>query len=335
MTVSHKPMDPEMHIVTKSANTTRDASTTASSRGTNHARDVAMREKVRAEIDSMLLFQLSEGGPIPPETIRLLDRDEHEPTSLAELVEAHMMLARVCPGTPRAIHALQEDGARGGLSSFLGPTALMRRLSLVSIFFALTFCITSLSFHVNVATVTSSIYELHGVELGVKLLLILSAAGLGATFAVLFDVWNDLTAKRYDPLTESANWMRIGLGVVAGLILSEIVGGERVLAGDRSESGSVAMPLISDPLLALIGGFSATVLHMVMTSVVEGFRRAFAPTQGLRFKEEAYEALLGRLMHMVEGTTDPRSHSANLVPPHDRQSPEPAAVTQVRQRLPE
>ena len=335
MTLSHKPMDPETHTVSKTANSTRDSSTTASSRGTDHARDAAMRETVRAEIDSMLLFQLSEGGPVPPEAIRLLDRDEHEPTSLAELVEAHMMLARVCPGTPRAIRALQEDGARGGLASFLGPTALMRRLSLVSIFFALTFCITSLSFHVNVATVTSSIYELHGVELGVKLLLILSAAGLGATFAVLFDVWNDLTAKRYDPLTESANWMRIGLGVVAGLILSEIVGGERVLAGDRGEPGSMAMPLISDPLLALIGGFSATVLHMVMTSVVEGFRRAFAPTQGLRLKEETYEALLGRLMLLGEGMTAPKSQGASLASSDSRPLPEPAVVTQVRQRLPE
>lgn len=79
------------------------------------------------------------------------------------------------------------------------------------------------------------------------LLLILSAAGLGASFAVLFDVWNDLSRKKIDHLAENANWMRIGLGVVAGLILAEIVSSEGALTEEGAVGTMAEMPFISAP----------------------------------------------------------------------------------------
>ena len=150
-------------------------------------------------------------------------------------------------------------------------------------------------------TIVPSIYELQGTDLAIKLVLIMSAAGLGASFAVLFDVWNDLANNRYDPLAESANWMRIGLGVIAGLILAEIVGSEHVIVGADTTVNTPKIPVISDPLLALIGGFSATVLHMIMSSIVEAFRRAFNATGGNRsLNDQTYDAMLGRLMAVVD-----------------------------------
>jgi hypothetical protein len=87
----------------------------------------------------MALYQLSEGGLIATDAAASLARMEKQILPLAELIALHAALARSCPAMPRAIRALQDDRDVGKASSILGPTPIVRRLTAVSIFFAVVF----------------------------------------------------------------------------------------------------------------------------------------------------------------------------------------------------
>ena len=51
----------------------------------------------------------------------------------------------------------------------------------------------------------------------------MSAAGLGASFAVLFEI-NTYTLKAaFDPLYEPSYWTRFALGLIAGVLLADLV----------------------------------------------------------------------------------------------------------------
>lgn len=234
-----------------------------------------LRQETIAEIEAMALFLLSDGRPIGEEAAELLSQLERDAAMpLEDLIALHCNLsATIMPAKPRSILSLQQGQVAGRWSGYFGPTPGVRRLTGASLFFALTFFVFSLSGEINLEAMSLSIYELSGVPLAIKLGLILSAAGLGASFAALFSVWEDLRNHRYEPLAESASWMQVGLGLVAGLMLAEIIGGEQALAtgGDTT----VAFGGMSEPLLALLGGFSAGVIHMVLNSIVNAIRRAF------------------------------------------------------------
>lgn len=236
------------------------------------ARPDPFRKTLADEIECMTSYILSEGISIPAALADQLDGFDRQTTiSVPDLIKLHTALSRLCSAKPRVICTMQHARKQTGAYYILGPTPAVRGITLASFFFTVTLFAVSLSGTINAETVNSSIYELSGYTLAMKLLLVTSAAGLGASFAVLFDVWDDLLAKRFDPLLESANWMRLGLGIVAGLVLSELVRPSSAI----SATDASALPVLTDPLLALVGGFSATVLHLILSGIVEAFRRAF------------------------------------------------------------
>lgn len=237
------------------------------------ARPDPFRKTLMDEIECMTSYILSEGISIPAALADQLDGFERQTTiSAPDLIKLHTAVSRLCSGKPRVICAMQHAREQTGAYYILGPTPAVRGITLASFFFTFMLFAVSLSGTINTDTINRSIYELSGYTLAMKLLLVTSAAGLGASFAVLFDVWDDLLAKRFDPLLESANWMRLGLGIVAGLVLSELVRPSSTIP----DTDASALPVLTDPLLALVGGFSATVLHLILTGIVEAFRRAFS-----------------------------------------------------------
>jgi len=135
-------------------------------------------------------------------------------------------------------------------------------------FFLLMFFGVSLSPQINETTLGLSIYQQSGFALMIKLMFLVAAAGLGASFGALFDVWGDLRTDRFDPRAESVHWMKVGLGIVAGLALTEIF-----QTSASSPDGSAASPA----LLALVGGFSAGLLHIALSRLVNAVKSIFAP----------------------------------------------------------
>jgi hypothetical protein len=232
------------------------------------------RLEVIEEIISMLHFATSNGlaGAVEPIASDVFDRlaDGGEPPPMTELLGAHHALKLlIAPATPAGVRAYCQ--MRGGRARLLGPNSTIQRLSLANLLFMSLFFGTSLSALVNVETIHLSVYEQSGAPLLFKLLFLTAVSGIGASFAVLFEAWEDIRRRRFDPVLESSYWLQIGLGVVAGIVLTEIV---QTGAPGPGDTGS-----IKEPLVALAGGFSAGLLHVVLSRVVKAIRNIFEPAE--------------------------------------------------------
>lgn len=243
---------------------------------------IGLRRQLLLECDAMARHAFASGLQIPPAVADGLEgigletpagaggAGPAEPT-LARLAALHGELARiVAPATPRALYLLHVDPAKDGWISMLGPLPTIRRLVVTSGFFTLLFLLTSLSAGINEKTVAADLYEMHGTQLLLMLLFFLSAAGLGACFHALFTVYRYVSTCTYDPRHNASYWIRIGLGLIAGLVLTEIVPFD-------PESG---MHVITRPLLALLGGFSASLFYRILARLVDTVESLFKGDAG-------------------------------------------------------
>lgn len=143
-----------------------------------------------------------------------------------------------------------------GRASALGPVPLVRHMVALSMFLLVVFMATALS--PDVSTASGDIFASSGLKLAVNELFLLSAAGIGATFAALFKANRYIANGTYESKYESSYWVRFVLGLLAGIVLASLI--------PIKSSGSGAG--LSRPFLALLGGFSASVVFKILTQVV-------------------------------------------------------------------
>ncbi|NVK41366.1 MAG: hypothetical protein HWE39_08985 [Oceanospirillaceae bacterium] len=197
-----------------------------------------------------------------------------------ELAVAHGHLAQiVAPATPRTILLLDRESAKRGFWFFLGPVSHIRRMMLATILFLATFIATSTCEEVT-GNVNVSVE--HGKILFLNELFLLAAAGLGACFAALYQANRYIAEGTFDPKYEASYWIRIFMGVIAGLLLAVLLpldsltdlqmGGSQAFGADSDSTGQgeTAKALnLAMPTLAMLGGFSATVVYRMLNRVVE------------------------------------------------------------------
>jgi hypothetical protein len=109
----------------------------------------------------------------------------------------------------------------------------------------------------------------------------MSAAAMGGCFHALFIAHTYIGRGTYDPRFESSYWMRIGLGIIAGLVLSQMIpiGPELDSVSGEATQASAAS-VFSKPLLALLGGFSATLVYTILQRLVETVESLFNSKTG-------------------------------------------------------
>jgi hypothetical protein len=231
---------------------------------------VPLRAQLGTQCQVMLHYVLSEGKELPQtflDLLDLLDRETEEPVGLPLLVELHRVLARaVSPATPGGLALIDEDRRSHPRLHGFGPVASIRYLMVAALGFSLMFFGISLSPDINPVAVNQDIFNSSGLQLASVLVFLLSAAGLGATFGALFDAYQSISDGSYDPRFDAVYWARIGLGLISGLMLAELIpqpqGGETTLAR---------------PLLALLGGFSAAVVYRILARLVDALGSVFVP----------------------------------------------------------
>jgi len=96
------------------------------------------------------------------------------------------------------------------------------------------------------------------------ILFLLSTAGLGASFSALFTANRYIQEGTYDPIYETSYWTRFVLGLIAGLIMSQLV----PISADAAKTGHPDMTILSKPVLALLGGFSVSLVYRVLTQLL-------------------------------------------------------------------
>ncbi len=244
-----------------------------------HPVQESIGSQLRRECEAMTRYALSSGLAVPAPIIRTLEAvrgaDAKQPASApvtkvgsnaatkdapGQLARIHEQLAGIIvPAIPRTVVLLEKEAAKSSFGSFLGPVPLVRRMMIAAMLSLVAVVTISLSPDVNENTVHLGLLNSDGITLLVNLLFLLAAASLGATFAALFRANRYVTAGYFDPKHESSYWMRYCLGLIAGIILAELIP-----LGDDENSAT-----LTKPTLAMVGGFSASVVNRMLNRLVE------------------------------------------------------------------
>jgi hypothetical protein len=252
------------------------------------------RRHIALECDAMVRYALGNGLKLPPslqQSLELFENvvEEGDPSvPVAYLASLHGQLADVvAPATPRTIYLLHIDKSRNSWASILGPLSSIRRLVLGAAFFTMVFVLSSLSDSISHQNLTMDIYSLDGMQSLEILIFLMSAAAMGGCFHALFIAHSYIEQGTYDPRFESSYWMRIGLGIIAGLVLSQMIPiGPGPEAGGDAAAPVSSASVFGKPLLSLLGGFSATLVYTILQRLVETVESLFtqrqAPAPGTR-----------------------------------------------------
>lgn len=204
---------------------------------------------------------------------------------LSKVADIHNELTeKVDPATPGAILLIESEMKKGrpwrhyiGLR-FLGPVKIVRAMMGASIFMLAAFLIFACFEVVNLDNLAQGLFVLHGKELLYNLLFLLSSAGIGASFAALFEVRTYITKRTYDTVYATDYWIRFILGLVSGLILAELVPVQDLIESE-SYIGDLARPV-----LAMLGGFSVQAVYRVLQRIVHTLETL---VQGREIQNEA------------------------------------------------
>jgi hypothetical protein len=245
------------------------------------SRGLNLMDQLFAETEAMATYALASGLKVPGSILETLTNAEEaldgppgarsevaagqggQPSraeSVRQLAGAHGQMSHlVSPATPRTLLLLSRE-RREARMPFLGPVRLVRQMMLVAIVLLLTFMVTALSPDVN--RVSGDIFTSSGRQLLINELFLLSAAGVGAAFTALFRANRYIANGTYDPKYESSYWVRFILGLIAGIVLPALI----PVQGGQT---------LTRPLLALLGGFSASVVYRILSRLVDTLESLF------------------------------------------------------------
>src|SRR5215470_1665417 len=184
------------------------------------------------------------------------------------LAAAHAGLAlAIAPATPEAVLLMADERERHPARSEFGPLPLVRQmldLAILSLIALLGVCISPV---VNTANMSKTLLELSGYpQLMIEAFLI-SAASLGSCFANRQRINSVVSDGTYDPRVQSTYWTRWVMGVISGVVLSQIVY-EFFLTHSGNEPTVHAVPAIGQPILALLGGYSVDFVHGILKRAI-------------------------------------------------------------------
>lgn len=239
--------------------------------------------QIYMECLAMAKHALAKGKPVPADTIKSIEAYTDYPApppdqpqtlqrhqNINALVDAHNLLSRLIePATPKTVLLLYVDQHSHSWFKFLGPVALVRQLTLAAATALLVFVALMASPYINSENMAEDVLSSEGIAQLARLLFYISAAGLGACFAGLYTLKSFISKGTYDPCYQASYWIRFLLGIIAGLLLAVVVSEHSLQTEGLLTKGIIR------PLLAILGGFSADLLHTFLNRMVETFKSIF------------------------------------------------------------
>jgi len=214
---------------------------------------------------AMLRYALASGLSVPAATVQAVaaaaERAGSAPRDppraapdqdVRALAGVHAELAHlVAPATPHTLVLLGGDATPGAGWRRFVRIPVVAQMMTAAILAILAFVGLSL---------TGSVSELF----------FLSAAALGAAFSALFEIMRSLDRGELDPRQQYTYWIKFLLGLVAGLILATILHVNGAAAGAPPDGAASDRALhLSSAGLALVGGYSSSLLHRVLGRLTE------------------------------------------------------------------
>ncbi len=235
------------------------------------ANDQSIGQQLLSECKGMTSYALTSGMKVPPNMVLALEQierswqnagTEQKDNFIKNLANIHNKLTDiVAPAKPRSILYIQNAAKTGKFWAFLGPIVLTRRMILIALISLTAMILLSLSPHVNDDKNFKGLFDHSGLPLLINLLFQLSAAGLGASFAALLKVKNFIASNTYDPKYDATYYTRFVLGLIAGLILTQIV-------PVNVEQDMFIEHEVAILCLAFLGGFSTTAVNRILNRMI-------------------------------------------------------------------
>ena len=250
-----------------------------------------LRQRVARECEAMAQYALSTGRTVPVEVVERLDQalsaldaltaaaapgrcgvddsprvdttvasgPSAEMSPLASLSVAHGALAQIiAPATPEAV-------TRPLLYS-MGPLPIGRQMLGLAILSVILLLGIALSEEINPVNMGKTMLTLSGYALFVKEVFLVSAASLGSCFQNLQKINVVISDGTYDPKFQSTYWTRWVMGVISGVILSQLV---YVFLMPAPTTDAAAVPAtIGQPIFALFGGYSVDLVHGILSRAI-------------------------------------------------------------------
>jgi hypothetical protein len=202
--------------------------------------------------------------------------------AMSELAGLHVDLARaVAPALPRSLELMAWDARCRPGRHRIAPVPALRQLMLLAAVFVAAFCWIFSSGLIDATSVSQDLYSLAATgRLAEHLVFYFALAGIGASFQSLYDAFGYVRNGTYDPGFDSTYLIRIGLGLIAGLILAQLVP-----TGDEGLGAAT----VAKPMLALLGGFAAQLVHRILQRLVETVDGFFRPERRREAELQARE----------------------------------------------
>jgi len=225
----------------------------------------SVTKELKNEINAMLSFALNNGLAINNEINGLL-----ESTKLDDLLNVHgLLIKNVQPATPKSINYLSIINTDGAQQTSYHKIPLVRNLMFLALFFLIGFIVTALSPEVNNDSLDKGIMDNNGLSLLLNLTFLCSISGLGVSFYLLKSVSTAIQKGTLIPEDAIYYTALIFLGIIAGIILSEIISLYTTNSG---------INLFNKSILALIGGFSSDVIFSILQSLIAKIKQLFSTT---------------------------------------------------------
>ncbi|MBX2827639.1 MAG: hypothetical protein KTR22_05725 [Flavobacteriaceae bacterium] len=224
-----------------------------------------VKEELRDEINNMLSFAIFNGTIVNTEVIGLLKQNDVE-----SLINTHNLLCKnIAPATPKSIKYIRSVKRDVTNNMRLSKIPLVRNLILLAIVFLAIFILTGMSPWVNDDSLDKGIMDNSGWPLLLNLAFLSSIAGLGVLFYLLKNVTVAVKSSTLVPEDNIYYFALIVLGVISGLILSEII--------SFYDKDPNSINLFSKSVLALIGGFSSDAIFSVLQGIIDRIKAIFLP----------------------------------------------------------
>lgn len=216
------------------------------------------------EVNNMLSFAVYNGLTVNTEVNPLIQN-----SNVDDLINAHNLLCKnVAPATPKSIGYSKRLHENGSKKSIFNKLPLLRNLIILSLVFLLAFIATGSSSMVDNISLNKGIMNNNGLPLLLNLSYLGSVAGIGVLFYLLKEVSTSLKRGTLVPEDSISYMSQILLGIMAGLILSEI------LAPYIIDPNS-GVSMFNKSVLALIGGFSSDAIFSVLQGMINKIKSIF------------------------------------------------------------
>ena len=223
------------------------------------------------ECKAMINHAINAGKPLDVGKLSVIESSiPAEKLKPQDLLPVYNYLIEVVkPATPGTLRLFEENRQRKSIFRKLGPLPIVQEFMVIAIISLTLMIVISLSPWVNPNTIQLSMLQGNGWPQVLRLTFLVAASAVGGSFYALFKMNGYISEGTFDTKYVSIYRSRFVLGLVAGLLLSELFVTFIEPSVTDMNSPVESAGYLLKPILAILGGFSANLVYRVLNRLVE------------------------------------------------------------------